>query len=210
MRTLESELTAYLVSEADRVAVEDTLHVIEDRITRVPMTAPPAPNNWAVSVIGVAAAVMLIVGLVAVNTSDTGGEGAPAAAQPLLSSEDLPAATVTETLPAPTTTELPPVPISWVPLPAGATLQGLTPTCTTVDSIEYDCLTPDYPSPPGFDMTGTTYIIVDDSSRVSGGCRSTSFDGTAWKCYVGRRAIDEQIVSEGFFGDWAPKGRIEG
>ena len=59
-------------------------------------------------------------------------------------------------------------------------------------------------------MTGYTSVIVDDTSHVSGGCRATSPDATQLTCYVGQRAIEEQIVEAEYFGDWAPGGYTAG
>ena len=59
-------------------------------------------------------------------------------------------------------------------------------------------------------MIGYTTIIVDDTSHVSGGCRSVSVDATHFTCYVGRSAVDQELVGADYLGDWAPQGYIVG
>jgi hypothetical protein len=196
-RILDHEVTSYLRSEADRVVVHDILADIEDDITFVPVTRSSRQKGPALLLMAAAAAVAVVVGLVV--ASDTRPLGESTAAQPVAT---VPATTTTT---APETTPPTTVPLARVPLPAGAVLQGVTPSCTTLDSIEYDCTIAAYPDIVGVDMTGYATIIVDDTSHVSGGCRATSPDALRWTCYVGQRAVDEEIVGAEFFGDFAPR-----
>ena len=45
---------------------------------------------------------------------------------------------------------------------------------------------------------------VDATEHVNGGCRSLTSDGISWECYRGEEAVRQQIVSEGFLGEYAP------
>jgi len=52
--------------------------------------------------------------------------------------------------------------------------------------------------------TGTVEPTVDGSKHVNGGCRSLNSAGTTWECYIGRAAVDQQIIGAGFLGEYAP------
>lgn len=112
----------------------------------------------------------------------------------------------------PTPTDTAPPGQAGVSLPAGSQFQGVTPSCTTDDDVVYECTIPEFPRGGGdeLDMVGYTGILVDDSSLVSGGCRSVSSDATQLVCYVGRRAVDEGVVGADLLGEWAPRGYIAG
>ena len=205
-QTLDHDVADYLWSEADRVVVYDTLVDIEDDITFVPVARSSQQRNPAHVLMVAAALVVLVVGLVVALDSRPRSE--PATAQPDTTVQAATATVAPDTTPptpAPTT-----VPIARVPLPAGAVLQGVVPTCTTLDSIEYDCTIVAYPDVVTINMTGYTSIIVDDTSHVSGGCRAITPDALSWKCYVGQASIDEQIVGANYLGDWAPRGYSAG
>jgi hypothetical protein len=91
-------------------------------------------------------------------------------------------------------------------LPAGTlSLAGTEPTCTTVrDGVEYHCVLAKPPAPEVADWKGTVEPTVDETKHVNGGCRSLTSAGTEWECYIGRAAVDQQIVSAGFLGQLAP------
>ncbi len=91
-------------------------------------------------------------------------------------------------------------------LPAGtAALIGTDPTCTVVkQDIEYHCTLARPPAPEVSDWKSTVEPTVDATKHVNGGCRSVSSDGREWECYLGRAAVDQKIVSEGFLGQYAP------
>lgn len=91
-------------------------------------------------------------------------------------------------------------------LPAGTlSLAGTEPACTTVrDGVEYHCVLAKPPAPEVADWKGTVEPTVDATRHVNGGCRSLTSAGTEWECYIGRAAVDEQIVSAGFLGRFAP------
>jgi hypothetical protein len=89
-------------------------------------------------------------------------------------------------------------------LPAG-TLAGTEPTCTTVkDGVEYHCVLAKAPAPEVPDWKGTVEPTVDATKHVNGGCRSLNSAGTEWDCYIGQAAVDQQIISAGFLGAYAP------
>ncbi|HEY2777023.1 MAG TPA: hypothetical protein VGI77_03905 [Gaiellaceae bacterium] len=91
-------------------------------------------------------------------------------------------------------------------LPAGTlSLAGTDPTCTTVkDGVEYHCSLATAPAPEVSDWKGTVEPTVDKTKHVNGGCRSLNSAGTAWECYLGRAAVDQQIIGAGFLGEFSP------
>ena len=92
-------------------------------------------------------------------------------------------------------------------LPAGtAALIGTNPTCTAVKAgVEYHCVLAKPPAPEVSDWKGTVEPTVDATKHVNGGCRSLTSDGLEWQCYLGQAAVDQQIVSAGFLGQYAPE-----
>jgi hypothetical protein len=91
-------------------------------------------------------------------------------------------------------------------LPAGTfSLAGTDPSCTTVKAgVEYHCVLAKAPAPEVSDWKGTVEPTVDASRHVNGGCRSLTSAGTTWQCYIGRAAVDQQIIGAGFLGEYAP------
>jgi hypothetical protein len=91
-------------------------------------------------------------------------------------------------------------------LPAGTlSLAGTEPTCTVVvQDVEYHCLLARAPAPEVSDWKGTVEPTVDATKHVNGGCRSLASDGREWECYIGRAAVDQQIIGGGFLGEYAP------
>jgi len=92
-------------------------------------------------------------------------------------------------------------------LPAGtAMLQGTEPTCSVIHAgVEYHCVLSRLPAQPEVaDMKGTVEPTVDATKHVNGGCRSLRSDGREWQCYIGQAAVDQQIVSADFLGEYAP------
>ncbi len=91
-------------------------------------------------------------------------------------------------------------------LPAGThALAGTNPSCTAVvQDVEYHCVLERPPAPEVSDWKGTVEPTVDATKHVNGGCRSLTSDGLEWQCYIGRAAVDQQIVGEGFLGEYAP------
>lgn len=213
--TLENDVAEYLCQEAGRVKVHDSLVDIEGGITLVPLAADGQRPRRMLSILGAAASILFVVGMViARHEAPREQRTAGLAESPVATSTEPTTTASATTLPPttlPPTTSPPPPPLASIPLPAGARLQGISPSCTTTDSIVYDCTIAAYPEDgKAPDMTGYTTIIVDDTSHVSGGCRSVSIDATQFTCYVGQRAIDEDIVAAGYLGDWAPQGYVAG
>jgi hypothetical protein len=91
-------------------------------------------------------------------------------------------------------------------MPAGTlALAGTEPACTVVEEgVEYHCVLSRPPAPEVADWKGTVEPTVDDTKHVNGGCRSLTSDGLEWECYLGRAAVEQQIVSEGFLREYAP------
>ena len=91
-------------------------------------------------------------------------------------------------------------------LPAGtAALIGTDPTCTVVEQdVEYHCVLAKPPVPEVSDWRGTVEPTVDSTKHVNGGCRSLVSSGLEWECYLGQAAVDQQIVAQGFLGQYAP------
>ena len=92
-------------------------------------------------------------------------------------------------------------------LPAGTRmLIGTDPTCTVVEAnVEYHCvLHKAIPSPEVDDLKGTVEPTVDTTKHVNGGCRALTSDGRQWQCYLGRAAVEQQIIDAGFLGEYAP------
>jgi hypothetical protein len=197
-----NELTDYLEQEAARVRVDDTLADIHTGITLVPVARPRRRQRWATPALvgAAAAAVVALIGITATTRPATstvtpavsvGGQPGESAA-PLLSID------ATE----PASTIVTPVP---VPLPAGATMQGFTPLCTTTNAIDYDCTVDGYRhaggyDDGGFDHTGEVQAVITAGSIVSGGCRSTSADGSTWHCVLGQRAVDLDMIAPNYLG----------
>jgi len=92
-------------------------------------------------------------------------------------------------------------------LPAGtAALIGTDPTCTVVTKdVEYHCVLAKPPAPEVSDWKGAVEPTVDATKHVNGGCRALQPDGRQWECYLGQAAVDQQIVSQGFLGQYAPE-----
>jgi hypothetical protein len=91
-------------------------------------------------------------------------------------------------------------------MPAGAAIfAGQTPTCVAVtDGVEYSCTLAHPPVQEVQDFKGTVEPTVDATKHVNGGCRSLDSAGLHWECYLGQKAVDEQIISSDFLGQYAP------
>jgi hypothetical protein len=97
-------------------------------------------------------------------------------------------------------------------MPAGTlALAGTQPTCTVVkQNVEFHCVLAKAPAAEVTDAAGnpawkgTVEPSVDAGKRVNGGCRSLTSDGREWECYIGQAAVAQQIISQGFLGQYAP------
>jgi hypothetical protein len=209
--TLEHDLTTYLQLEADRAVVRDELDDIESGITLVPVVRNREQRRTALLLASAAASVALVGGI-AVARDTTGSRPDVGAGSPPSDTQIQPMPTTATNPPAPTNpVTVPPTTQAIVQLPDGARFQGIAPSCTTADNIVYECTIPAYPEDVGtVDMRGYTNVLVDETSHVSGGCRSVSADATQLLCYVGERAVDEAVVGADYLGDWSPQGFTAG
>jgi hypothetical protein len=97
-------------------------------------------------------------------------------------------------------------------MPAGTlALAGTEPACTVVtDGVEFHCTLARAPADEVTDADGnpawkgTVEPTVDGTKHVNGGCRSLARDGKTWECYLGQAAVDQQIIGQGFLGQFAP------
>jgi hypothetical protein len=91
-------------------------------------------------------------------------------------------------------------------LPAGTkALIGTNPTCTTVAAnVEYHCTLAAPPSGGPNNWLGTVEPTVDATKHVNGGCRSLDAAGDSWECYIGQTAVQQNIIGQGFLGQYAP------
>lgn len=94
-------------------------------------------------------------------------------------------------------------------MPAGAKIfEGRTATCSVVtNNVEYHCVLDKAPQIESTDASGNPIYkgvvepTVDAAHKVNGGCRGLTTDGLQWQCYIGQKAVDEQIVGQGFLGE---------
>jgi hypothetical protein len=94
-------------------------------------------------------------------------------------------------------------------MPAGAQIfVGRHATCSVVtENVEYHCVLDRAPMVEGTDSAGNPIYkgvvepTVDANHKVNGGCRGLTTDGLQWQCYIGQKAVDEQIVGPGFLGE---------
>jgi hypothetical protein len=92
-------------------------------------------------------------------------------------------------------------------MPAGTKfLVGTTPKCEVVEEgVEYRCtIAGHFESEIDGSLKGTVEPTVDASKHVNGGCRSLTDDGREWSCYVGEKAVEQQIIGKDFLGEYAP------
>ncbi len=95
-------------------------------------------------------------------------------------------------------------------VPAGTlALLHTQPSCTVVtQGVEYHCTLASLPSdnggPEPGQWLGTVEPTVDETKHVNGGCRSLNGAGTEWECYLGEAAVHQQIIGQGFLGQFVP------
>ena len=152
----------------------------------------------------VAAMVLVVAGIGGVAVSGIRhDDGAAGASVPVTT---VPPTTVPPTVAPPTTLpqELP---------EGGMWIAGQVPTCTRLAADEYDCTlsAPHDPSmPDALNEIGLADAYLDNSSLVAGGCRTTTADSRHWICFVGRRAVDEQLIAPALLGQWQPNSFAAG
>ncbi len=88
-------------------------------------------------------------------------------------------------------------------IPGGAVIfEGTDPSCTTQDSVVFDCTLSRPPAndgDPTFD--GRKELFVDRHSRVAGGCVGQDAAGMHWTCYAGERAVEEDVIGPQLLGE---------
>ncbi len=91
-------------------------------------------------------------------------------------------------------------------MPAGTRfLVGTTPTCTVEKpGVQYHCTIDGAFKSEIDDLKGTVEPTVDARKYVNGGCRSLRSDGREWRCYIGKAAVEQQIIGPDFLGQYAP------
>ena len=91
-------------------------------------------------------------------------------------------------------------------LPGGSMIfQGTNPTCTSADNIVFQCTLASAPTEEvEDDYTNSAQLFVDSDLNIAGGCRGQSADGLHWTCYLGQRAVDEQILAADLLGQHEP------
>jgi hypothetical protein len=91
-------------------------------------------------------------------------------------------------------------------LPAGTrALIGTNPTCTVVSAgVEYHCTLATAPAAGQGLIQGAVEPTVDATKHVNGGCRALDAAATSWECYIGEAAVTQNIISQGFLGQYAP------
>jgi len=93
-------------------------------------------------------------------------------------------------------------------LPGGSAIfEGTNPSCTSHDDgIVFDCTLASAPTVEVLDdYTGAAELFVDANKNIAGGCRGITADGLQWTCYVGDRAVEEDILSADLLGEYAPE-----
>lgn len=87
-------------------------------------------------------------------------------------------------------------------LPGGSMIfQGTNPSCTSGDGVVFDCTLASAPTEEVLDdYTDAAELFVDQNLDIAGGCRGRSADGLQWTCYVGQRAVAEQILAADLLG----------
>jgi len=91
-------------------------------------------------------------------------------------------------------------------LPGGSMIfQGTNPTCPSADNIVFQCTLASAPTEEvEDDYTNSAQLFVDSDLNIAGGCRGQSADGLHWTCYLGQRAVDEQILAADLLGQHEP------
>jgi hypothetical protein len=91
-------------------------------------------------------------------------------------------------------------------LPGGSMIfQGTNPSCSSSDGVVFECTLASAPTEEVLnDYTGAAELFVDKDLNIAGGCRGQSADGLRWTCYLGQRAVDEEILAADLLGEYSP------
>lgn len=75
------------------------------------------------------------------------------------------------------------------------------PTCTTKNSVEFECTLAKAPSKEILDdYTGTKETFNDENDNIAGGCIGQDAAGLQWICYAGERAVEMDIIGKDLLG----------
>jgi hypothetical protein len=92
--------------------------------------------------------------------------------------------------------------------------KGSHPSCRPLSDASFACTLDKEPSGMTFwedgkqlhnAYLGVTAATTDTSRHVDGGCRSTSADGRAWRCYLGQDAVRHDIIAAELLGQYLPE-----
>jgi hypothetical protein len=91
-------------------------------------------------------------------------------------------------------------------LPGGSMIfQGTNPSCSSTDGVVFECTLASAPTEEvSNDYTGAAELFVDKDLNIAGGCRGRSADGLKWTCFLGQRAVDEEILAADLLGQYSP------
>jgi hypothetical protein len=91
-------------------------------------------------------------------------------------------------------------------LPGGSMIfQGTNPSCSSSDGVVFRCMLASAPTAEVLsDYTNAAELFVDQDLNIAGGCRGQSVDGLSWTCYLGQRAVAEDILSADLLGQYSP------
>ena len=89
-------------------------------------------------------------------------------------------------------------------LPAGSVVfAGVNPTCETTDKAgdTLSCAVDGgLKSTEVSDWTGTIETFTSPDSTIGGACRSQDARGAEWTCFVGQKAVDENLLGPDMIG----------
>ena len=75
------------------------------------------------------------------------------------------------------------------------------PTCTTKNSVEFDCTLGNPPSKEiQDDYTGSKQTFNDKDDNIAGGCIGQDAAGVHWTCYAGKKAVEMDIIGKDLLG----------
>lgn len=78
---------------------------------------------------------------------------------------------------------------------------GTDPTCTTKNSVEFECTLASAPTKEVLgNYAGTKETFNDAGDNIAGGCIGQDAAGLRWTCYVGERAVEMDIIGKNLLG----------
>lgn len=87
-------------------------------------------------------------------------------------------------------------------MPGGSVIFiGTDPTCTTKNSVEFDCTLATAPTEEVLgNYAGAKETFNDEDDNVAGGCIGQDAAGLQWTCYAGERAVEMDIIGKDLLG----------